>query len=234
MTRYFAVLVALLIVPVAAAQPPLFTTSLPKQEFAARRAKVLQRIGDGVAVIQGAAETSSYEKFRQSNQCYYLTGVETPRAILVIDGRAKSSRLYLMPTNPQMERSEAAARSRRAGEELTGIDHVLPRDEFAKLVPSLADRIVYTTFRGETAGAGTPDREASHALARLADPWDQQASREEWFMSRVREKAAGITETGYENMSAFVPVEPDAIVKLMAEPGIAQAMRKALSTSMSR
>jgi len=117
---------------------------------------------------------------------------------------------------------------------LTGIDHVLPRDEFAKLVPSLADRIVYTTFRGETAGAGTPDREASHALARLADPWDQQASREEWFMSRVREKAAGITETGDENMSAFVPVEPDAIVKLMAEPGIAQAMRKALSTSMSR
>ncbi|PYR92560.1 MAG: hypothetical protein DMF84_13765 [Acidobacteria bacterium] len=106
MTRYFAVLVAVLIVPVAAAQPPLFTTSLPKEEFAARRAKVLQRIGDGVAVIQGAAETSSYEKFRQSNQCYYLTGVETPRAILVIDGRAKSSRLYLMPTNPQMEHSE--------------------------------------------------------------------------------------------------------------------------------
>jgi hypothetical protein len=35
-------------------------------------------------------------------------------------------------------------------------------------------------------------------------------------------------------MSAFVPVEPDAIEKLMAEPGIAQAVRKALSTSTSR
>ena len=50
---------------------------------------MLQKIGDGVAVMQGATETASYEKFRQSNQFYYLTGVETPRAILVIDGRAK-------------------------------------------------------------------------------------------------------------------------------------------------
>ena len=77
--------------PVGVEGPPLFSTSLPKEEFAARRAKLLQKIGDGVAVMQGAAETSSYEKFRQSNQFYYLTGVETPRAILVIDGRAKSS-----------------------------------------------------------------------------------------------------------------------------------------------
>jgi len=69
---------------------------------------------------------------------------------------------------------------------------VLPRDEFAKLVPTLANRAVYTTFRGETTGAGTPDREAAHARARQADPWDQQPSREEWFMSRVRAKAAGV------------------------------------------
>ncbi len=29
-----------------------------------------------------------------------------------------------------------------------------------------------------------------------------------------------ITETGYENLSSFVPVEIDAIEKLMAEPGL--------------
>ena len=33
---------------------------------------------------------------------------------------------------------------------------------------------------------GTPDREAAHARAREADPWDQQPSREEWFMSQAR------------------------------------------------
>jgi Xaa-Pro aminopeptidase len=197
MTRHFAALVTALVLLAAiaalSAQPPLFTTSLPKEEFAARRGKVLQQIGDAVVVIQGATETSAYEKFRQSNQFYYLTGVEAPRAILVIDGRAKSSTLYLMPSNPQMERSEGPLLSPGAqAEELTGIEHVLPRDDFAKLVPTLANRIVFTTFRGETGGAGTPDREAAHARAREADPWDQEPSREEWFMSRVRAKAAGI------------------------------------------
>src|SRR4029079_5813771 len=32
-----------------------------------------------------------------------------------------------------------------------------------------------------------------------------------------------ITETGYENLSAFVPVEIDAIEKLMAEPGLSES-----------
>lgn len=33
-----------------------------------------------------------------------------------------------------------------------------------------------------------------------------------------------ITETGYENLSAFVPVEIDAIEKLMKEPGLSAVM----------
>src|SRR5215203_4491165 len=107
------VLAALLLTPLSAQPapgtldgPPLFSTSLPKEEFAARRARVFQKIGDGVVVMQGATETSAYEKFRQSNQFYYLTGVMTPRAILVMDGRAKTTTLYLNPRDERMERSE--------------------------------------------------------------------------------------------------------------------------------
>src|SRR5215207_2063991 len=89
-----------------AAQPPLFSTALPKEEFAARRAKVLEKIGEGVAIIQGATETASYQKFRQSNQFYYLTGVAVPRAILAVDGKTRTSTLFLLPNSAQMERSE--------------------------------------------------------------------------------------------------------------------------------
>src|SRR5215475_9629260 len=38
-----------------------------------------------------------------------------------------------------------------------------------------------------------------------------------------------ITDTGYENLSAFVPVEIDAIEKLMAEPGLSDRLIKATS-----
>ena len=178
--------------PSAADGPPLFSTSLPKEEFAARRAALLQKIGDGVVVMQGATETSPYEKFRQSNQFYYLTGVETPRAILVVDGRAKSTTLYLNPTNEQMERSEGPLLGPgAAAEALTGIERVLPRGDFDKAAESLAGRTVYTTVRGETVLMGTPDRANAHARARDADPWDQRPSREAWFRTRLSAKAPG-------------------------------------------
>ena len=96
--------------PPAGGGPPLFSTVLPKEEFAARRAKVFDKIGDGVAVLQGATETSSYEKFRQANQFYYLTGVDTPRAIVVLDGKEHSTTLYLLPTNEAMELSSSTTR----------------------------------------------------------------------------------------------------------------------------
>ena len=79
-----------------AQQPaPYFTDVFPLEEFAARRGRVMERIGDAVAVIQGAPEMSAEVAFRQNNQFFYLTGVEVPRAILLIDGKAKRSTLYL-------------------------------------------------------------------------------------------------------------------------------------------
>ena len=200
MKRHLLVLTCVLgsVLVTVSAQPPLFSTALPKEEFAARRAKVLQKIGDGVAVLQGATETASYEKFRQGNQFYYLTGVTTPRAILAIDGRTKTSTLYLPPNNPQMERSEGPLLGPGpAAEQLTGIERVRPRAEFDALAESLRGRTIYTPVRAETRLMGTPDRANAHARARAADPWDLQGSREAFFRTRLAEKAPGAT---FENL----------------------------------
>src|SRR5580692_4460305 len=88
------------------AQPPLFTDSLPKEEFAERRARLMERIGDAIVAVQGATEDAAYVKFRQNNQFFYLTGVESPRGIVMIDGRTKMTTLYLMPRNERAERGE--------------------------------------------------------------------------------------------------------------------------------
>src|SRR5262245_54047624 len=179
----------------------LFTDAFTSAEFAARRAKVFDRIGDAVVVMQGATETSSYLKFRQSNQFFYLTGIEVPRAILLMDGRTRQSTVYLPPN--RMANSEGPMlEPGREGERLSGLEHVLPRDEFLKVAPTLSGRVVYTTFRGETVGAGTPDREASHAQARQADVWDQEPSREQWFMTRMKERAQGID--GFKDLDSIL------------------------------
>jgi hypothetical protein len=56
----------------AGAQTPeamrVFTAPFPPEEFAARRTRLMERIGDAVAVIQGAAERPAEAEFRQNNQ----------------------------------------------------------------------------------------------------------------------------------------------------------------------
>jgi Xaa-Pro aminopeptidase len=170
----------------------LFTKAFTPAEFAARRAKVMAAIGDGVAVISGATETSTYTKFRQGAQFFYLCGVEVPRSVLVIDGRSKSSTLFL-PAHDSLERGEGP----RLGPDdeakrITGVDAVMDRKNLGDMVTTWAGRDIYTPFREESLGAGTTDRIRSHATATAADPWDQRASKEIVFRDKIL-AAAGVS-----------------------------------------
>jgi Xaa-Pro aminopeptidase len=174
------------------AQPPLFTDALPAAEFAARRARVIEEIGDGAVVIQGTPEIPAYLKFRQNNQFFYLTGVEIPRAILVIDGRARTSTLFINPRDERAERSEGPVLvPGQEAERLTGMTRVLPRDDFQGVLAQLASqgRPIYMPHRPEALGAATPGYTSAHAKKSEDDPWDGRKSREATFIDRVKEKS---------------------------------------------
>jgi Xaa-Pro aminopeptidase len=232
-------LILLVLVSAASAQPPLFTDSLPPDEFAARRARVLQQIGDGAVVIQGTTELPSYHKFRQNNQFFYLTGVEVPRALLVIDGRTKASTLFLLPRDQRAERSEGPVLA--PGPEaaaLTGIERVLPRDEFAKVVEQFGaeGRTLYMPHRLEALGAATPGYTNGHASKSLEDPWDGRASREVNFIDRVKAKAPSVTVRDLDPiLDAMRLIKTPREIALIREAtrisglGIMEAMRSAQS-----
>src|SRR5215470_18227022 len=84
---------------VALAAQPVFTGTdiFPPEEFAARRARVIEQIGDAVAILQGATERPGEQPFRQNNQFFYLTGIAEPRAIVLIDGRSKKTTIFVKP-----------------------------------------------------------------------------------------------------------------------------------------
>jgi Xaa-Pro aminopeptidase len=174
---------------------PLFTDAFPPEEFAARRTRVMAQIGDGVAILQGAAERPGYLKFRQSNQFFYLTGVEVPRALLVIDGRAKTTTLFLPARDERMERSEGPVLTPGPeAEKLTGISKVLPRDEFADALAAIAPagRTLFLPHRAEALGAATPGNVKAHDEKTRADAWDGRASREAAFVEHVKGKVGGV------------------------------------------
>src|SRR5512134_3214278 len=160
MRNIFACALFALIEAPVAAQPPLFTDSLPKEEFAERRARVMREIGEGVAILRGTAERPDSTKFRQNNQFYYLTGVEVPRAILMIDGRAKRSMLFLPPRNERRERSEGPILVPGADAvALTGIEAVEAREQFdaALKEASAAPRPAYLPMRPEVLGGASAE-----------------------------------------------------------------------------
>src|SRR5919107_141208 len=65
-----------------------------KAEFAARRAKLFEQMGDGVGVVFADEQHVHAVKFRQSPDFFYLTGVEEPGALLLLVGPAKRAILF--------------------------------------------------------------------------------------------------------------------------------------------
>jgi Xaa-Pro aminopeptidase len=178
--------------PAAQIQQGPFTEIFPPEEFAARRAKLMERIGDAVAILQGTIERPGEQAFRQNNHVFYLSGVEVTRAIIVIDGRTRRSVAYIPPL--------AAGRVRGQGPEigpgadaakLTGLDAVLVRDEFAQAVTEFAaaGRVIYTPHRPEVLGNASVGEPRAQANATRNDPWDGRPSRETVFIEKLKAAA---------------------------------------------
>ena len=80
------------------AETPPHQTDFPPEEFRARWKTVFDRIGDhGIAVIQGVPRTNGFLVPRQSNEFYYLCGIETPHAYLILNGKDRNATLVLPP-----------------------------------------------------------------------------------------------------------------------------------------
>jgi Xaa-Pro aminopeptidase len=134
--------------------------SFPKEEFRARRAKLVERIGDGVAVIFGADAHIYPVRFRQSPDFYYLTGIEEPGSVLVVNGARKASYVFVPKRSAGKVRAEGpGVRDVENPTEVYGIN-VLPIENF------------YSFLGFSTGGAGK-------MYLQLTPPDDLQLARNE-------------------------------------------------------
>lgn len=214
-----------------------FTDAFKPAEFAARRAKVMERIGNGVAVIQGSAEYPGFVTFRQNAQFHYLTGVEVPRAVLVIDGQAHSSTLFLLARNERSERSEGPVLV--PGEDtrrITGIEQVVVRDSVISVLSRLAreGRPLFAPFRAESRIAGATAQSKNFDAANAADPLDGQHSREWALVEKLKSLSGGKDVQDLDPILDQLRMikSPAEIVVMresarIAELGIMEAMRSA-------
>src|SRR3954465_1285478 len=123
------------------AQPVFRGTEIfPAEEFAARRARVIAQIGDGVAIVLGTAEPPGEMPFRQNNQFFYLTGVTEPRASVIIDGRARTTTVFLQPKTATQDHSQygPGMSPGAAAAQTLGVDAAVDRAEITAALTALA------------------------------------------------------------------------------------------------
>jgi Xaa-Pro aminopeptidase len=149
-----------------------------KAEYAARRARLMAQIPDGIAVIWGSLAGS------QSNDFNYLSGVKVPRAVLIVDGVRKDSHIFYTTTENYLKGEGMSVDLARDPKAATGIEHCYRADQFTSVLNQLAgqSKVLYTPFRAE---------EASREVTTNSE-WDGRLTREQQFAKQLQSRFPGV------------------------------------------
>jgi len=170
-------------------------TDFPAEEFQARRARVLSHIGkDAVLLMQGVGTTPGFSMPRQKNEFYYLCGVETPHAYLLVDGRTEKTTLFLPPRNPRLEAAEGkllSAEDVDFARARCGVDDLRSNHEMTGDWLRLEGRLPKTIFTllSPAEGNTEPRHELNYANSTTAgDFWDGRLSKEAHFAGLLKSR----------------------------------------------
>ena len=174
-----------------------YQTDFSREELASRRTRVLDAIGpQAIAIVQGASGQPGFSVFRQSNDFYYLSGVESAHAYLLLNGRTRRTTLYLPRRDEDRERNEGKVLSVEDSLlviQLTGVEQVRGLERMSQdLVgadllrpPAMA---LHTPLAPMETGNDSRDELLAGQARIAADPWDGRPAREAHFVRLIRER----------------------------------------------
>lgn len=174
-----------------------YQTDFAPADFAERRNQIFDAIGNqAIAVIQSAPTVAGFKVFRQSNNFYYLSGIEEGHAYLLLNGKNRTTTLYLPHREPNRESNQGkilSAEDADLVQELTGIEKVKPVEFLGNdlvntgLIKGVTPTL-YTPLSPAETGNDSRD-EILHGHARAAaDPWDVTPTREAQFKKLLQDR----------------------------------------------
>jgi len=173
------------------------------EDFEARRTGVMEKIGDGFLVLQGAELPEAYVKFRQDNNFYYLTGVEVPDAVLILDGKTRQS-ILLVPDNISNDiKTEALIKPGSDAAAVYKFSRVLSKTSMTAILNNFAasGQTFYLQSSPQETTEMSRDRCMMTRVNRLNDPWDGRISKEVNFYNKIKER---FPSTGIKDISPIL------------------------------
>ncbi len=171
----------------------MFQADFTIEELKGRREALCDAIGEAVAVVVGCDAPKELRDFRQYNDFYYLCGVEVPHAYLLIDGRARTTTLFL-PRESLVDRDHDGpvlnADIPDAAVEATGVDRACAIEDLQPVLQR--SPVVYAHLQEGEGWGATPGSVASANRKAVADPWDGRPNRGSHFCGLLRSRNPAI------------------------------------------
>jgi len=166
-----------------------YQTDFCREELAIRRARILETLGpDEGALIQGAPVNRFFDLFYQSSDFYYLCGLETPQARLLLLGDGSKAILFV----PQRQRPRSGVGDLLLADDaelicaLTGVDAVYAPEEMERFLRPLKSLALLSAPSASVRSTSWALRYADKV--QREDEWDGLLSREERLMNRLKER----------------------------------------------
>lgn len=210
---------------------------LGKDFHMGRRAALREAVGEGVMVFRGMGDTRDYLAFRQDKTFWYLTGIESPNVVLVMNAKTGDEILYLPKHSSRGETWEGEKwdSSDDWVSGLTGFEDVRDASNLMgdlKVMLAGADS-VWTSLAPHVELAGCRDRAQPDDRNVRRDPLDGRISREEALAAKLTEHFEVEVKdcTEYLDEMRRVKTAPEiAVMKRASEIGAA-AMIEAIRSS---
>ena len=187
------------------------------EHFAKRRAALLERIGDGIAIVATAPERvrnrDTHHPFRFDSYFWHLTGFPEPEAVLVmIGGKDARTILFCREKNEERETWDGFRYGPAAAREAFGFDEAFPFTEFEQKLPDLlVDReTLWYAFGQDPAWDGKitgalnlvraqvrAGKRAPAILRDLREPLDRMRLVKDAHEMDIMRRAAAITSAGH-------------------------------------
>ncbi|MBM3975514.1 MAG: aminopeptidase P family protein [Planctomycetes bacterium] len=155
---------------------------LGKEFHSGRRSELRKRLGKGWVLVRGLPDTRDYTAFRQDKVFWYLTGIETPNAALLMNCDSGEELLFLPRPDKRNESWEGEKWDSRDGwvAELAGFTDVRENDTLVAAVKEALEREkqVWISMHPTVILSGSIDRAGPFDNAQAKDLLDGRTSRE--------------------------------------------------------
>jgi len=159
-------------------------------QYRKRREKLGQAIGEGrFALLPGSIGPAGEEKFTQSKDFYYLSGIEVPGAYLLIrggDGRTSLFVPHATQVDPAKDDPIPCYENAELAKKISGVDEVLGVEQLSQRL--LRAFQLYVLNEDDTVRGENRYHHTNQAARIASDPWDGRLTRATQLIDHIRRR----------------------------------------------